>query len=559
MPLIESLKSASSRYAKAFSGGVGSLAETFNPFRRLRDLEESHKSDEIKESLGDPFDMVDMREPFFDDGIQFLSLQVPGVGQLGQPALSWHGFGSEQELFEAQSLCRRMATYSEFIVNGLSNRVNYAVGPGYRFKAVAKDSKATGPEVVKLLQGFIDDFCQRNRWVERQRETILRHDRDGECFRRLFRRVDGMTDVRFVEPWQVRNPVGENFSVDGVLFGIRNVDGDNETPETYYVHSQPSGGSCEPVEASDINHIKCRADFNQRRGVPLFWVARFSVRRSYKALQNIASKSEIAAAIPFTRKHVGGTAATASAFAGMISASNYSDPATGQSRNQTKYGPGTILDHSDKLEYEGTNFAQGMDLMIQGFSQTLRAMAAAGHMPEFMFSVDASNGNYASTMVAEGPVVRSFVALQSKLREADLWVIDEAIKHAASHGLLPSDILDVCDIQVDLPELATRDKDAEAQADKTKADAGILSPQTWASKNDLDYDQEIENIKAHQAAGFVWPPASGVASAAGSIQIPGDKPGRESTLEELRTPEEIFALLERRYSEFLKQEDSENA
>ena len=43
----------------------------------------------------------------------------------------------------------------------------------------------------------------------------------------------------------------------------------------------------------------------------------------------------------------------------------------------------------------------------------LRAIAARLVMPEFMFTSDASNANYASTMVAEGPAVRMFERLQA--------------------------------------------------------------------------------------------------------------------------------------------------
>ena len=546
------------------------FTESANPRGYLNRLAEQHRDDEIQESLYDPFDTVDMREPFFDDGYQWIMPVVPGAGQQGQPTITWHGFANEQELLMAQTLCRRMLTYSEFVVNGLHNRVNYTVGPGYRFKVVMKDGDDTAnADAAKALQDFVDAFLKRNKWLERQRETILRHDRDGECFRRIFRRADGMTDVRFVEPWQVANPGGTNAVASHTMFGIRTVEGDNETPEAYFVRQTPGGQDFEEVEASDIQHLKCRADMNQRRGVPLFWVSRFNVRRAYKTLQNIAAKSEIAAAIPFTRKHVGGTATSASAFASSITSNSYSDPyQNGRTVNQTKYGPATILDHSDRTEYEGTNFAQGMDLMIEGLAQMLRAMAAAGEMPEFMFSVDASNGNFASTLVAEGPVVKSFQALQSKLRDADLWIIDEAVEHAIASGLLPANVLEVCDIQVDLPEIATHDKIAETQADKIRADAGILSPQTWCSKNDLDYTQEIENIEAHKARGFAWPPAapspiggdttnppeSGEGEPGDKLPDNANKDDGTAELEGLRTPEELFAEIERRYSDFVKQE-----
>ena len=49
--------------------------------------------------------------------------------------------------------------------------------------------------------------------------------------------------------------------------------------------------------------------------------------------------------------------------------------------------------------------ARGLDAssFVAVLQAELRAIAARLVMPEFMFTSDASNANYASTMVAEGP------------------------------------------------------------------------------------------------------------------------------------------------------------
>ena len=86
------------------------LLESTDPGRYLKQLAEQHKGDAIQESVMDPFDTVDLREPFFDDGYMWILPQVPGAGAPGQPTLTWHGFGNEIELFMAQTLCRRMET-----------------------------------------------------------------------------------------------------------------------------------------------------------------------------------------------------------------------------------------------------------------------------------------------------------------------------------------------------------------------------------------------------------------------------------------------------------------
>jgi hypothetical protein len=120
-------------------------------------------------------------------------------------------------------------------------------------------------------------------------------------------------------------------------------------------------------------------------------------------------------------------------------------------------------------------------------------------MPEFMLTSDASNANYASTMVAEGPAVRMFARLQAEQAADDLDIMWTVVRHAAAAGRLPTDVLTEIEIQVGPPTLAVRDALAEAQAFKIEQEAGILSPQTWSQRRGLDYDQEQENLARHRA------------------------------------------------------------
>ena len=71
---------------------------------------------------------------------------------------------------------------------------------------------------------------------------------------------------------------------------------------------------------------------------------------------------------------------------------------------------------------------------MAGIQAELRAIGSALAMPEYMISGDSSNANYASTMVAEGPAVKTFEEMQADLIDADLVVIRLALKVAAAAG-----------------------------------------------------------------------------------------------------------------------------
>jgi hypothetical protein len=127
----------------------------------------------------------------------------------------------------------------------------------------------------------------------------------------------------------------------------------------------------------------------------------------------------------------------------------------------------------------------------------LRAIASRLVMPEFMLTSDASNANYASTMVAEGPAMRMFARLQAEQVADDVELLSRVVANAVAAGRLPREVLDTIEIICIAPSLAVRDQMQEAQRFQIEAANGILSPQTWSQRLGLDYEQEQTNITAH--------------------------------------------------------------
>ncbi len=127
----------------------------------------------------------------------------------------------------------------------------------------------------------------------------------------------------------------------------------------------------------------------------------------------------------------------------------------------------------------------------------LRAIASRLVMPEFMLTSDASNANYASTMVAEGPAMRMFDRLQAEQVCDDL--LGDAARGRQRRGerTIAGDAQALVEIQAVPPSLAVRDQLQESHRHRIEHAAGILSPQTWSQLAGFDYDQEQTNIAAH--------------------------------------------------------------
>ncbi|HEY4232614.1 MAG TPA: phage portal protein [Lacipirellulaceae bacterium] len=445
---------------------------------------------EMFDNLWDDF--VDPREAYADvDGEWWL----PVGSANGSAAGVGCGPINEQQLRALRQQCRRLAVANEFAINGHENRISYVVGSGHNYRAAIAKGADGSLEVAMQVQKVLDRFRSENCWHQRQQEFVRRIDRDGEAFLRFFVDRQGTTRVRFIEPDQIVTPPA--LSTDpSASFGIQTDPLDVETVLGYYVDGQL-------VDAGEVQHRRSNVDLNVKRGLPLYTPVRKNLRRAEKLLRNMSVVAEIQSAIALIRKHRGVSRSGVEQFVADGAVTGVSDPGynSGRTRNFSQYGPGTILDAPAGLEYDFPVTSIDAASYVAVLQAELRAIAARLVMPEFMFTADASNANFASTMVAEGPAIRMFERLQAGMVEQDRAVLWRVVDNAVAAGQLPINVREIVEIQITPPALVTRDALRDAQVDKLAFASGILSPQTWAQHLGLDFDQEQKNLAMHNSQG----------------------------------------------------------
>lgn len=414
---------------------------------------------------------------------------------------------------------RDLAYNNPFAINIIENGKSYIYGCGHTYRVKMKDDeKEEDEKLIKAVREEIDLFRQEypddpaangpkiDYWWMRQLETWERRERDGEVFRRMFE-IEDKLFVRFVEPEQV-TPRKEDTTSP---FGIRFTEKDKEKPELYYVKDlfgpAESDQSWEDVPAKDIQHIKANVDMSAPRGVPTLYPIDANLRRAVRILRNMGTVTEMQAAIAWVQRHLTASAEKITNLVSQRATVSTTNSATGQTKNWREQSAAGVLHTNASMEYEPWAIKTDVEKIVASLQAELRCIASRVQYPEFMVSGDASNANYSSTMVAEGPAVKRFVRLQWECIVYDLQILYRAIAVAVRAGRLPADTLERIELEAEPPTVKTRNVVEEVQSDailaggaaaKGAAPVKVMSKKTFASRHELDYDREKELIRQEE-------------------------------------------------------------
>jgi hypothetical protein len=431
--------------------------------------------------------LVDKRAAYIDDA----------TGEPWDP-VGKMGYNHEQtEPWETEHDHRRIRIKSRQISRNpyaqgyLTNMRSFIVGKGHTYQVKIKAKYVAGYDARfephrRKLQNFIDQLLKANKWTRRQKEIRTRFERDGEVFIRIFPQGDGYARFRFVEPGQVTTPP-EWQAEQSASYGIKTDPEDVETVEMYVVDG-------EEVPAHEVQHRKANVDVNCKRGLSSFFCIAHNLDRGKQLLTNMSQLLQTRAAIAMIRRH-NKPSSNVRNFASSQAKISYTNPVTQEVIRGKPIRPGSVIDATKDTEYEFPSLNSSAADGTAVLGAELRAIASSKALAEYMIGSDASNANYASTMVAESPAVRFFESEQADTIEADLELIWAAIEYAIDANVLPRECsADNFEICVEPPQLVTRDPVATADANTKYVEKRIKSPQTIRGELGLDTTQEDKNF-----------------------------------------------------------------
>lgn len=286
----------------------------------------------------------------------------------------------------------------------LTTLVNYIMGKGLTITPKADD-----PLISYIWREFWTS--DRNKMSLRQFEIILRALRDGEVFIEFFdededKTKTGKVAIRFIDPLRIKaNGVQPT---DATKTGSATIDNgvitdpdDTEKVIEYTVQSVKDENVFRTVKADKMHHIKINVDSDQKRGESQLLSVLKMIKDYQQWLENRIILNKMRSAIVLVKKVTGTPTEVSTMAATQPTVRNPSG-----STLQKNIRSGTIITAGPGVDYEMMSAnLNATDAKEDGRNIKLN-IAAGVNIPEYCLG-DASNQNYASSLIAESPFVKA--------------------------------------------------------------------------------------------------------------------------------------------------------
>lgn len=417
---------------------------------------------------------------------------------------NWPIFQTEQELNLLRAPARvLLATngYAQGLVEGITS---YLVGSGCTFRiAKADDTDREFPkEAVAAAQDVVDEVLAQNQWYGGEQpgleeELVGRSIEEGEWILTHYPREDGWTDYRVQEPEALTQPPGTDFAEWG--FGIKTRRDDAQEHLGYYVQYGDDPREGDEYRPGELTHFRRNVRRGMKRGLTDFCFDTYdSLYLAGRLRTNLADTAAQQAAIVYVRQHDGGSKEDIQAFIDADADFTENQPLTG-TQLPTKFARrGGREDVPKGMNYVPGPIASSTPIHVQVLDACLRGAGQKWQAPPWIMSGDLNAMNYATSLTAESPFVRTILRRQRGYCEAFRRPVWAAFEHyVRTHGLRDrtgrvwswEELQGRLKLLVTAPSPETRNKLEEAQRAAVEIPLGVQSRQKYAQEQGRDFDQ----------------------------------------------------------------------
>ena len=428
-------------------------------------------------------------------------------------------YENAQDVRAMRAQARRLVELFPVAKGALNKLTNYILGTGWDFLVKPKKRFKNDANAIRLasaLQQGVDAFLEYNEFIGKlDREIHVSSRVDGDAFPTLYLEDQQvrlvlndpgcLAEPRSTEELQRWLRIGHK--LNGWWHGVHTVYSpqlkrdDVDRPLGYHFVYDRIGASWDYIPAMRVEHIKRNVPGAARVGVHDFVSVLDDLENEAKIRRNTAIGAAILAAIVMIRQHAEG--ASKSSIERMVSesaTSTYQRSVQGGTRtmNLENAAPGTIKDTpAGMTSTVGPLGVLRSPVYIEVAQYLTRVIGAPWSMPEYLISGDASNGNYASSLVSEAPFVKYCEHEQAFYASHFVSLIWKATAILCRNGRLAG-----CDfnalrhyLQIDGEYQSPASRDAQQQLEVNRGlhDLGVMSKRSLAADHGLDFDEEIAN------------------------------------------------------------------
>lgn len=416
---------------------------------------------------------------------------------------NWPIYQTEQELNLLRAPARvLLATvgYAQGLVEGITS---YLVGSGCTFRVAKADDRDDLPrEVVAAAQDVVDGFLDRNQWYGGEQpgleaELVGRSMEEGEWLLCHYFREDGSTDLRVQEPEALTQPPGTDFAEWG--FGIYTPRDDAQDHRAYWFQHGDTPEQGEEYRPEEVTHFRRNVRRGMKRGLTDFCFDTYdSLYLAGRLRTNLGDTAAQQAAIVGVRQHESGSREDVQAFVDGDADLTEREPLTGNQLPTKFHRRGSWEDIPKGMNYVAGPIASSTPIHVQVLDACLRGAGQKWQAPPWLMSGDLNAMNYATSLTAENPFVRTILRNQRPYCEAFRRPAWAAFEHRVrTRGLRDrtgrvwswEELEGRLKLMVTAPSPETRNKLEEAQRAATEIPLGVQSRQAYAQEQGRDWDR----------------------------------------------------------------------
>lgn len=353
-------------------------------------------------------------------------------------------YEDERDLERARTKMRMLGTFTSVAVGAMQALQVYTVGGEWEFTVEAAKGQQPSQRLIDEVQVILDRVLEKNAWMADLDCEI--HDtarEDGETLLAGYATYDGLCDFRLVNADCLKKPaltrdLNDWLDFDqattswtfgcATLFDERMGRVDHERAAGYHVTYDDGGANWDylpawPQDSGDteldgkFGHlIKRNSPRYAKRGVSDYWPVLVDLEREDKLHENTSVGAAVLAAIAWIEEmppNASREQVSSQLTAAMDSISGMITRKRGGERQVNRMAPGTVVKTSAGRKYTMGPLGQpNSNIWLDVGGAIKRRIGHRWHLPEFMITGDASNANYASTLVSISPFMQARIADQ---------------------------------------------------------------------------------------------------------------------------------------------------